>query len=175
MTVVLPALAALTADGVLVANVRSRVLHVAVPGRRGLTPTGRLRRGTAPVCGQHARRWAAAPVDGRRLCRRCATRTPVAGLWQPEQRAALTLALAETLDTARDLDTISAVVLAMCAPGARLTGLHVVDPDGFRVRLTQLVSRARDRIAHRVVGPADHGWISSVKTAPPSRYPRRVS
>lgn len=69
----LPVLAAAAVPGaVLVARPRAAAVHVASPGRRGLTPDGRLRRGVRPVCGQRGRAWPTVQVDGRRLCGRCA-------------------------------------------------------------------------------------------------------
>lgn len=136
MSVVLPALAAADLDGVLVGNRRGRVVHVAL-APRGLTPTGRLRRDAAPVCGQRARSWRQWPIDGRPLCSRCARqcRTLIpSGL----SRTTLGRLLADTLATCRDVQTLSAARLAVCSTS---TGLLV---DGEP--LHRHVARAADRL-----------------------------
>jgi hypothetical protein len=64
---------------VLVSRPRSRVLHLHqldVPRGRGtdsasFTDSGALRAGRRTLCGQRARRWYRAGLDGRPLCRRC--------------------------------------------------------------------------------------------------------
>jgi hypothetical protein len=176
MSPVLPALAALSTGGVLVANRRGRVLHVATPGGAGLTPTGRLRRGTAPLCGQHARRWQQTRVDGRRLCARCTVRLPAStGNLAQTDRAVFVELLADTFRTAPDLATVQAATLALCAapPGAMTA--RVDGPNGYPIRLTQLAAAARDRVSRSPVGPADRGWMSQVKNATGSRFPRRVA
>jgi hypothetical protein len=121
---VLPALAAAHAGGILVGNGRGRVVHIATPGGAGLTPLGRLRRGSRPLCGQHARAWRCWPVDGRPLCARCARRRP--GILPAPRlpREQLARLLADTLATARDEATLAAARLAVCSscPGQLVDG-----------------------------------------------------
>jgi hypothetical protein len=176
VSAVLPALAALSVQGLLVSNRRGRVLHVATPGGAGLTPTGRLRRGTAPICGQHGRRWQQARVDGRRLCRRCTRQIPAStgNLLQADREVFVEL-LADTFRSAPDLATVQAATLALCAAPRGAMTMRVAGPDGYPVRLTQLAAAARERLSRSSVGPADRGWMSQVKNAPGSRFPRRVA
>lgn len=169
----LPALAALHTGGRLVSR-RSGPLHLTLPGAP-LTPTGRLARGGRPVCGQRALRWTVTDPDGRRLCSRCARRTAAAGALVPLDRQQLVDALAVSLRTARDLETVQAVTLAVCAAPPGVLGAVVDGEHGYPVRMTQLVRSARERFTRPAVSPADRGWMSSVKTAPPRRHPRRVS
>jgi hypothetical protein len=104
VTRLLPALTAAATDAVLVARPRGTVLHLATPGGAGLTATGRLRRGSTPLCGRRAPAWRTSAVDGRPLCHLCsrrATDRPV-----PAEREAELLAV--TLASARDLPTVAA-------------------------------------------------------------------
>lgn len=153
------------------------MLHLTRPGAP-LTPTGRLRRGGSPLCGQRALRWTVAEVDGRRLCHRCAR--ACAGQWPlpavpAVDRVRLVEALAVTLRTAQDLETVQAATHAVIAAPSGVMGALVEGLNGYPVRMTQLVKTCRERVDRPATSAADHGWISSVKTAPPSRYPRRVS
>lgn len=138
MTAVLPAFAAAAVGGVLVGNSRGGVVHVAVPGKAGVTSAGRLRRGRRPLCGLRARAWRCWPVDGRPLCVRCVRH--VDGCDDPsflltrEQRAEL---LVESVRTARD----EATWLACRRQALDLTQMRV---DGRRVG--EWVADARSRL-----------------------------
>lgn len=110
----LPALAAAATGGLLVGNRRGRVVHIARPGTKGLTATGRLRRGAAPLCGQRARTWRQWPVDGRPLCRRCARYCQAARTVDLPRDVRARL-LADTLATVRDSVSLAAARLAVCA------------------------------------------------------------
>lgn len=169
----LPALAALATGSRLVAR-RRGVLHLTLPGAP-LTPTGRLRRGGRPLCGQRALRWNVTEADGRRLCHRCARTSASAGTVPAVDRARLVEALALTLRTARDLETVQAATLAVIAAPSGVMGALVEGLNGYPVRMTQLVKTCRERMDRPATTAADRGWISSVKDAPPARYPRRVS
>jgi hypothetical protein len=183
MTAVLPvlAVAALTDGaagdrGLLVAARRGRVLHALVDTGHALTPTGRVRRTTRPLCGRQPRGWRPVDIDGRRLCLGCAqalralfgpAALAVAATWlRPEQ-------IGRTLITAPDLATVALAMGLLLEAG--LTAKTVV-VDGQPVRLTSLVSSARSRLSK---GPhlteRDRAWFSAVKNAPARRYPRRVS
>lgn len=169
MTAVLPALAAAAlpaGTGVLVGRRHGRVLHVATPGPRGLTPGGRLRRTVRPVCGQAAPAWPTASTDGRPLCARC-QRTLAPQLGADPQRLATLLptgTLEQVLATAPDSGTLHAATLAALAlPGAQMA------------RLTPLVRAARERLAATGSGLTDGdrlGWTG--RTQPAARFPRRV-
>lgn len=121
---VLPLLAAAALDAILVARPRTAVVHVARPSRRGLTPGGRLRRGTGPLCGTRGRAWTACTDPARRLCRRCATHPSLRAL--DPSSAAVTAALTEQqltdlLDqaiTARDLHLAVLALTSSTVPGA---------------------------------------------------------
>jgi hypothetical protein len=113
VNVILPALAAAEVHGVLVAQRRSEVVHVAVPSY-GLTRAGRLRRADRPLCGQRARTWRQWPVDGRRICARCA-RHPRPGIAAGLPADVLGRLLADTLATCRDRATLTAARLAVCS------------------------------------------------------------
>lgn len=169
----LPALAALGTGGRLVAR-RRGVLHLTLPGAP-LTPTGRLRRGGRPLCGQRALRWTVAEVDGRRLCHRCARASGTATALPAADRTRLVEALALTLRTAQDRETVQAATLAVIAAPYGVMGALVEGLNGYPVRMTQLVKASREKFDRAATTAADRGWISSVKNAPPSRYPRRVS
>lgn len=169
MTAVLPALAAAVLPapgGVLVGRRHGRVLHVAAPGPRGLTPGGRLRRSVRPVCGQSAPAWPTATTDGRPLCARCQrSLAPQLGA-DPQRLAGLLPAgtLEQALATAPDDRTLHLVTLAVLAlPGAQMA------------RMTPLVRAARQRLAAGTaqLTAADRlGW--QPRTQPAARFPRRV-
>lgn len=180
---VLPALAvaALTdpcagSRGLLVAARRGRTLHALLDDGHALTPTGRVRRTTRPLCGRTPRAWRPAAVDGRPLCGTCSrvlrlqygpAALATAATWlRPDD-------LADTIRTARDLPTVSACVLLLLESGH--TG-KTVTIDGHQVRLSALIATRRtqlDKTLH--LGPRDHAWFSTVKNAPARRFPRRVS
>lgn len=114
--------AALGSDARLVARPQSPVVHLARATGRQVTPGGKLRRGTRPLCGQRGRAWPLLDVvTGRRLCRRCerAARPAVAAAG-PAVAHALTeqelLALLDAATDARQLHEAKMLVLAS-APG----------------------------------------------------------
>lgn len=171
----LPALASARCGGVLVAR-RRGVLHVATPGAAGLTQGGRLRRGQSPICGQRGRSWPVVEVDGRPLCRRCHRQLKqVADFFTGIERRLLVEALAATLRTARDAATVRVATQAVVSAPHGVLGALVEGEHGYPVRMTQLVKTARERVERPATTAADHGWFSSVKNAPPRRFPRRAS
>lgn len=163
MSVVLPALAAADLGGVLVGNRRGRVVHVAVPGPKGLTATGRLRRGTAPACGQRARSWRAWPIDGRPLCARCA-RSCRAVIPPGIPRATLGRLLADTLATARDVATLSAARVAVCSTSSGL----LVDGEPLHRHVAMAQRRLLPAAPSRAAYPATRR--SSRRTAARTRF-----
>lgn len=168
--VLLPALAAATVDnGQLVARTSTRVLHVAVPGPRGLTPTGRLRRGVRPLCGQTAVIWRASQADGRSLCRRCAAhlerRTTPAQLQAAAPAVRLEdLVLAVT--NARTTSDLSALQILACNAG--LIARPVPGPRGPRP-LHTLFHEARVRLMPPGPPPARVRGRAWGPTAPEAR------
>ena len=159
MTAVLPlrALVALTGPArplvVLVGRRRGSVLHLAVPGRRGLTPAGHLRRADRPLCGRPAPSWPTVPVDGRPLCQRCeAAALRLADVHARDVARAMTRGqLAVSITTARDEAALHAAVLAVCdGPPALLRPLTRLVPP-VRARLTRPRPSFQDELLGRAV------------------------
>jgi hypothetical protein len=132
-----------------VGNVRGRVQHITTDPN--LTPTGRLRRGDRPVCGQHARRWTVLTAgDPRPLCTRCTSwalrRAP--HLPDVPYQQATPEQIRDALRTVTTPTALHRLVLAVCRRKDLLTA-HVVfttDPTERSCRLTQLVGEARRRL-----------------------------
>jgi hypothetical protein len=178
--VLLPLVAAAVVDGgQLVARSLRGPLHVAVPGSRGLTPTGRLRRGAGPVCGQHARLWRASTPDGRALCRRCAAHLERRTTPAQRQAAAATVRpddLVVALENARTVGEVSELQILAC--NANLIARPVPGPGGPRP-LHTVIHDARLRLlpADRRASRAPHGtWgptsAEAVRARPRSRGAR---
>lgn len=183
MTALLPVLAAeaLTDEcsgdqGLLVAARRGRVLHAVQDHGQALTPTGRVRPATRPLCGRRPRTWRPVKVDGRRLCAGC-ERAVRAQYGEAALATAATWLLpdelARTILTAPDLATVNAARGLLLTSG--LTGKCAV-VDGHPTRLTALFAQRRNQLDQALrLTTADHAWMSGVKNAPARRYPRRVS
>lgn len=181
MTALLPAVAlaqvgAVAGPVALVATRRSRTLHLQrLTSGRGFTRQGVLRRGQRPLCGARGRRWHASSIDGRPLCRRCshaaASLAPVVDGRQVAQLVPFEEVLA-TIETARTEHDVSAAQIL--ATNAGYLGRTLSNPGGPPLRLTQVIGRARDRVAapRSPLGPRDHAWAARIR--PVSRFPRRV-
>lgn len=162
----------------LVSSRRSRSLHLYRPDPRllgdALTERGVLRRGRRPLCGQRARRWYAAGIDGRPLCRKCSAAALALSPVVDGDRVARLVPLEDVLATvlaARTEADVSAVQILTCNAG--YLGRMVDGPDG-RVLLTRLIGAARVRVTSApVLGPRDHAWAAR-RLRPVSRFPRRV-
>lgn len=124
--------ARLGASGRLVTRPHGRVLHVATATDRQVTPTGRLRKGRRPLCGQSAYPWHLTGIDGRVLCRRCTravTQLPTtAGLRLPLTEADLRA----TISTAATGPALDAATALLCQA-----------PAGLVARLSPLVRQQR--------------------------------
>jgi hypothetical protein len=128
-------LARLTGAGHLIGRPHSPVLHLARVTPAQVTPTGRLRRGTRPLCGQTARSWPATLIDGRPLCAHC-TRTlerTSSSLFHPDLLTEQLLT--DTIRTARTPEVLTAVVTLLCHAKPGILG-----------RLAPLVHEHRNRL-----------------------------
>jgi hypothetical protein len=150
-----------------VGNRRGRVQHVATAP--ALTPTGLLRRGCRPVCGQHARRWAVLDEgDPRPLCFRCTTwalrRCP--NLPDEPYLQATPEQIRDGLLAVSSWGELHRLVYAICRR-SDLVKAVLPDPAFGKRRLTAYVPEARARLA---TPPTSRPR----REAPGSRYPRRV-
>jgi hypothetical protein len=168
---------------VLVSRPRSRGLHLHqldVPRGRGtdsasFTDSGALRAGRRTLCGQRARRWYRAGIDGRPLCRRCTRKALALTSVVDGDRAARLVStddLVRTVVTARTPADLSAARVLAFTPGVHPLMGTVDGPDG-PVRLSRLLEQAADRISRRSpLSPRDHTWAARLR--PVARFPRRV-
>ena len=163
----------------LVSRTGARALHLhrkdLTTSRSDFTPAGALAGRCRPLCGQRARRWHRASVDGRPLCRRCAKAAArlatTAGVTRERAARLLTVAdLTAALEHARTSGEVSEAVQLACEAGLIAA---VVQTDDGPVLLSRLIRTARQRLSRPpVVGQRDRNWADRLNP-PGSRYPRR--
>lgn len=148
------ALTALTDEPVgLIGNRRGRVVHLALLPRpeRDVAPSGRVRAGRGPLCGQSGRAWRLATPVGRPLCARCAAlvrqRTTPRQLLAAQTARPSAQDLADALNAATSMATVDAVVGMLARSNAGLLRERVIGAYGRRTDLGGALQGARARLS----------------------------